>query len=118
MASATPARTPETAATSASGNAFAPDSASRTASGRLGASFPNGASHVQKPNTIIAPVSDAARNPAVLFRRANGRGMRIEEGRRGRERGRGGVRGPNMRPKVEAVVSHQERLRCKEYVSV
>lgn len=120
MASATPERMPETTATNARGNNLGsdPSPAAKTASGKLGACFPNGESQVQKLNTIIAPVNEAAINPAVLFRRAKGSGMRAEGKGRGRERGRGGVNGPNIRPKVEAVVSHQERLKCKVYVSI
>ena len=44
-----------------------------------------------------------------LERSARGFGIDIGNGR-GRDWGRGGVRGPYRRPKTEAVVSHHERL--------
>jgi hypothetical protein len=63
-----------------------------------------GTSQLQKGNTIAAPVIEAARKPARDLRGASGR---PKTGTRG---GRGGVREPHRRPKVEAAVSAQDRL--------
>lgn len=78
--------------------------------GMEGGSSPRGANTVQKPNAISAPVAAAAMQPASDLRLANGRGTRMFVRGRRKEEGSGGVRGPYIRPKSEAVVSHQDKL--------
>lgn len=78
--------------------------------GMEGGSSPRGASTVQKPNAMSAPVTAAAMQPASDLRLANGRGTRMFVRGTRNEEGSGGVRGPYIRPKSEAVVSHQDKL--------
>lgn len=78
--------------------------------GMEGGSSPRGANTVQKPKAMSAPVAAAAMQPASDLRLANGRGTWMFVRGRRKEEGSGGVRGPYIRPKSEAVVSHQDKL--------